>query len=49
MTTFADKILSEPCDHEWQLISSNWMGSNYECIYCQAQDYEKNEVGTMNC
>ncbi len=49
MTTFADKILNELCDHEWRLVSTNWMGRSYECIYCQAQDYQKNEVRSINC
>lgn len=47
--TFADKILNEPCDHEWELESSNWVGRNYKCIYCEEENYKKNEVTMMDC
>ncbi len=49
MTTFADKILSEPCDHNWKYISSNWMGANVKCIYCDECDYIANEVRMTDC
>lgn len=49
MTTFADKILSEPCDHEWYVEHQNWAGTGLICIYCDEKDYRKNEVKLMDC
>lgn len=49
MTTFADKILSEPCEHEWYVQHSNWCGTGYYCIYCNKTKYIKNEPRMTNC
>ena len=49
MTTFVDNILSEPCDHEWEVEHQNWRGTNWKCIYCEEKHYDKSEVKMMDC
>ena len=48
MTTFADKILNETCDHEFEVEYQNWVGTNYKCIYCKEEIYKKNELVMMD-
>lgn len=47
--TFVDKILNEPCNHEWYTEHNNWVGIGYICMYCNERKYIKNKVRTMNC